>query len=42
MIEKRYGYTAKDKFSYNTTIKASSGQKLYAPMDGKVEVGNLH
>ena len=39
MIEKRYGYTAKDKFSYNTTIKASSGQKLYAPMDGKVEVG---
>lgn len=38
-IEKRYGYTSKDKFSPDSTLKASSGQKLFAPMDGKVEVG---
>lgn len=37
-ISKRYGYTDKDTIDPTSTLQASSGQKLYATMDGKVTV----
>ncbi|WP_242258873.1 phage tail tip lysozyme [Streptococcus thoraltensis] len=36
-VTRRYGYTDKDTINPTTTIQAS-GDKLYAPMDGKVTV----
>ncbi|GAA5405514.1 hypothetical protein SuUB85_15370 [Streptococcus uberis] len=36
-VTKRYGYTDKDTINPTTTIQAS-GDKLYAPMDGKITV----
>lgn len=38
VITRRYGYTSSDSIDPTTTIQAQSGQKIYAPMDGKVTV----
>lgn len=37
-ISKRYGYIDKNTIDPTSTLQASSGQKLYATMDGKVTV----
>lgn len=37
-ITKRYGFTSQNKVDTTTTLEASAGQTLYAPMDGKVTI----